>query len=196
MDMPKKSSSNSKRTSKELLSVTGDGSSHNVVKSLLRGPPKTSSDNKPRTFKVARSPLLDQVQAFLPDFQKSTQKLLAQPKEKLQDMDIENTLDDSKVIEMNVVVGEMGPDTEDSDEELLSTSSRHDSDNDSESEAPVRGPVTASNIKIPSEATGGKRKRKNLIQVVSDSHDEEKSCKEDDKSDSEMTVASTSSGER
>lgn len=49
---------------------------------------------------VARSPLLDQLQAFLPEFQRSTDQLLTQPQQQLNDLNIENTEEDGKVIEM------------------------------------------------------------------------------------------------
>lgn len=59
---------------------------------------------------------------------------------------------------------------------------------DLEDNTPVLGPVTSENIKMPSEAKSHSKREKNLIQVISDA--------ECEKSDSEMTEASTSSGER
>ncbi|XP_071541566.1 NOP protein chaperone 1-like isoform X2 [Panulirus ornatus] len=193
MEETRKPSHGRKKTSKELLSVTGDGSSRSVVQSLLRQRPKPSTSNKPKTFMVARSPLLDQLQAFLPEFQKSTQELLSQPTEKLANMDIENTEGDKKVIEMNVIVGAMASDGEESNEDFIPLSLGRDSSSDSESDdSSVLGPVTVENLKIPPEAKGGKKRKKNLIQEVFD----EKLSVEGEKSDSEITVASTSSGER
>lgn len=94
-------------------------------------------------------------------------------------------------------MGEMATDDEDSDQEVLPLSPTDStSDSDSEDENPVLRPVTATTIKIPSEAKGGTKKRKNLIQVVSVTQETEKPSRDDEKSDSELTVASTSSGER
>lgn len=49
---------------------------------------------------VARSPLLDQLQTFLPEFQRSTEQLLSQPPQQLQRVNVENTDDDARVVEM------------------------------------------------------------------------------------------------
>lgn len=59
---------------------------------------------------------------------------------------------------------------------------------DLEDDTPLLGPVTAENMKMPSELNSHSKRAKNLIQVLSDA--------ENEKSDSEMTEASTSSGER
>lgn len=167
------------------------------MESLLKRPPKGQLSNKPKIFKVARSPLLDRIQAFLPEFHESTKELLTQSKQKLESMDIENTEDDSNVVEMNILIGEMDSQSE-SDEHgstLLGYGSYSDSDSDSKSEdSAVVGPVTLTNIRIPSEAKGGRKRSKCHIRMVDDMQDEESLCRE--KSDSEITEASTNSGER
>lgn len=66
------------------------------------------------------------------------------------------------------------------------------SDTDSSNEESGVGPVTTENVRIPSQAQDGKRKGKILIQEIQENL--EKS--EDERSDGEVTVASTSSAER
>lgn len=186
-------------SSRDLLSITGDGSPRSVVESLLKHKPKGSLANKPKTFKVARSPLLGQIQSFLPELRKSTQELLSQPQEKIQGMDIENTVDDGKVVEMDILIGEMACDSDESDEQSTHSSTLHESGSDSDSESRVTsvlGPVTIKNIKIPSEAKGGRKKMKHCIQVIADEHDEERTSHESKKLDIELTETFSSSGKK
>ncbi|XP_069994526.1 NOP protein chaperone 1 [Penaeus vannamei] len=186
MDKERTSSPPSKNSSKELLRVTGDGSSKAVIQSLFRPTPRKAGD-RPHTFKVARSPLLDQLQSFLPEFQKANEHLLSQPQKQIDAMNIECTDDDSKVVEMNIMLEEMASgSSSDSEEDTDQTDPAENSD--LEDDTPVLGPVTAENMKIPSESKCHSKRAKNLIQVLSDA--------ENEKSDSEMTEASTSSGER
>ncbi|XP_064104661.1 NOP protein chaperone 1-like [Macrobrachium nipponense] len=171
-----------KAISKELLSVTGDGSSRSVVETLLKKQPPVPKGDGPKTFKVARSPLLDELQSFLPAIQKSNQQLLDQTSEEIDALDIENIDEDDKIIEMNVILGEMSTgDDESSDSEL-----------DDSEDIPVMGPVTEENLRIPSEARGGRRQGTNLITEVTGTTVES----EDDRSDGELTVASSNSAER
>lgn len=51
-------------------------------------------------YQVARSPLLDQLDVFLPQMKSSTQQLLAKSPEELEELDIENTTEDTRVVEM------------------------------------------------------------------------------------------------
>ncbi|XP_037795596.1 uncharacterized protein C12orf45 homolog [Penaeus monodon] len=186
MENGKTSAPSSKNSSKELLRVTGDGSSKAVIESLFRPPPRKAGD-RPHTFKVARSPLLDQLQSFLPEFQKANEHLLSQPQEQIDAMNIECTDNDSKVVEMNIMLEEMASGSNsDSDENTDQSDPTENSD--LEDDTPLLGPVTAENMKMPSELNSHSKRAKNLIQVLSDA--------ENEKSDSEMTEASTSSGER
>ncbi|XP_042883201.1 NOP protein chaperone 1-like [Penaeus japonicus] len=166
MENGKTSSPTKKNTSKELLRVTGDGSSKAVIESLFKPPPKKAGDG-PRTFKIARSPLLDQLQTFLPQFQKANEHLLSQPQEQIDAMNIECTNDDSKVVEMNIMLGEMASEcNSDSDE---NSEQRDPSENSDLRTTPqALGPVTSENIKMPSEAKSHSKREKNLIQVISD----------------------------
>ncbi|MPC17126.1 NOP protein chaperone 1-like [Portunus trituberculatus] len=169
-------------TSSELLAVTGDGSSRSVVENLLRQPSSRPQTEKPKTFKVARSPLLDQLQAFLPEFQRSTDQLLTQPQQQLNDLNIENTKEDDKVIEMNLLVGQQ--ESNDSEDEEHGEASSGEDSTDSDSEDNMLHPK---NLQLPSTT---RNHQQNLIQVLSECAEEE------ERSDGEMTVASSSSGER
>lgn len=170
-------------TSSELLSVTGDGSSRSVVESLLRQPSSVPQREKPKTFKVARSPLLDQLQAFLPEFQRSTDLLLTQPQQQLNDLNIENTEEDGKVIEMNLLVGQR--ESNDSEDEEHAQASTGEDSTDSDSEDNLLHPK---NLHLPITTLDGQQR--NLIQVLSERTEEE------ERSDGEVTVASSGSGER
>lgn len=191
-------SPNKSNTSKDLLRVTGDGSRRAVVESLFRQPTKPPpEDGKPRTFKVARSPLLDQLSSFLPQMQTANTTVLSLPPEKLEEMDIENTDGCDKVVEMNVLMGEMDSDASDSEADNLEDSSSEDTDDEDEDSAMI-GPVTEGNIKIPTEATGGRKGKRTLIEDLSAASTllMESASDEANKSDSEMTIVSSSSGER
>ncbi|KAK7041542.1 hypothetical protein SK128_019003 [Halocaridina rubra] len=180
----KLSNRNHKSSSKELLSIQGDGSSRAVVEHLFRKQPKASSGDRPKTFKIARSPLLDQLQSFLPHFEKSTNQLLAKSDEEKEAFRIENTETDDKVVEMNIVVGEMADSNSDSE---VSTDDKDT--NDSEDDMPVVGHINEMNIKIPSATN----KTKKLIRVLGDQNEEES---DGTTSDGASTVASSSSAER
>ncbi|XP_068208860.1 NOP protein chaperone 1-like [Palaemon carinicauda] len=177
-----KATTSSKAVSKELLSVIGDGSSRSVVESLLKKQPPQPKTDGPKTFKIARSPLLDELQSFLPAIQKSNQQLLDQTSEEIDALDIENIDEDDKIVEMNVILGEMGSDDGESS----------DSEFDDSDDIPVMGPITEETLRIPSEARGGKKRGSDLITDVTGSAVES----EDDRSDGEMTVASSNSAER
>ncbi|CAL4128021.1 unnamed protein product, partial [Meganyctiphanes norvegica] len=183
-------------TNRRYFNNAGTGGRRAVVESLFRQPTKPPpKDGKPLTFKVARSPLLDQLNSFLPKIESANTLLLNQPQEKLEEMDIENTDGCDKVVEMNIAVGEMDSDASDSEENSSEDSSSSDSeDNDS----PMLGPVTEENIKIPTEAAGGKKGNKSLIEDLSKASliPSESNSDDAEKSDSELTVASTGSGER
>lgn len=65
-------------------------------------------------------------------------------------------------------------------------------DTDSSDEESGVGPVTTENVKIPSQAQGGQRKGRILIQEIKGNTERS----DDERSDGEVTVASTSSVER
>lgn len=156
----------------------------NLLKQHNTGPPKT----KPKTFRVARSPLLDQLQTFLPKFQQSTEQLISQPQQELQHINIENTEEDAKVIEMNLLVGQRRSGSPDDKDDLVQDSGEDTSDSDSEDDLLQARRVTAENLQLPGQTLGSPQQ--NLIQVLSDS------TKEEERSDGEVTVASSGSGER
>ncbi|KAK4302844.1 hypothetical protein Pmani_025099 [Petrolisthes manimaculis] len=182
------------KTSKDLLGVQGDGSSRSVVEKLLRKSPNGSSVNKPKTFKVARSPLLDQLEMFLPQMKSSTQELLAKPPEELEKLDIENTTEVTQVVEMNLMMGEMKSEESNHEGTILDSHNQYSTCNDMDSsdDDSVVGPVTTENVRIPSQAHGGQRKSRTLIQEITGSIERS----DDERSDGEVTIASTSSAER
>ena len=85
----------------------------------------------------------------------------------------------------SVVLGELGS------EDDSSTTDADEGDSE-DNDTPVLGPVTADNLKIPSEARSGKKRGKNLVREVGNTSEDS----EDDRSDGQLTVVSSSSGER
>ncbi|XP_076059968.1 NOP protein chaperone 1-like [Oratosquilla oratoria] len=168
-------------TSKELLQITGDGSQTAVVESLFRKQPGPFQENKPKTFKVARSPLFDQLQTFLPKLETANQRI---PKdtEEVKELDIENTDGCEKVIEMNLLMGMAAPSDSESEE------SDSDTESDSDSSSDMYTNVTEKTLKLPSDIVSRKRRGENLIENLS-SEDREMS-------ESECTEVSSGSGER
>ncbi|XP_050699067.1 NOP protein chaperone 1-like [Eriocheir sinensis] len=176
-------------TSSDLLAVTGDGSTKSVVENLLKQPDRRPPQDKPRTFKVARSPLLDQLQTFLPEFQRSTEQLLSQPPQQLHHLSVENTDDDARVVEMNLLLGQGAPKDRGDDGQGIHNSGEETSDSDSDDDLLQTRRVTAENLQLPGEVQG--KRQQSLIQVVSESCE-----REEELSDGEVTVASSASGER
>lgn len=74
------------------------------------------------------------------------------------------------------------------EEEQVQTSEEDSSDSDSEDDLLQARRVTAKNLHLPGETLG--TRQRNLIQVVSEN------TEEIERSDGEMTVASSASGER
>lgn len=127
---------------------------------LIRPKPHSEKTSRLQTVRMQRSPLLDQVQAFLPQMAKANEKLQKEmavaPAGRF---NIENTDETSgNIIQMDVALFEMnrsGSEEEDSRDE----SSRDGSGDSTESDEDdcVPSEVTIENIKLPN-AEGGRGK--------------------------------------
>lgn len=92
------------------------------------------------------------------------------------------------------MVGGMISDDSDHEGTLLASRDQDStgSDTDSVNEESGVGPVTTENVRIPSQARDGQRKGRILVQEIQENFEKT----EDERSDGEVTVASTSSAER
>nr|XP_004650625.2 NOP protein chaperone 1 [Jaculus jaculus] len=137
--------------SKELLSVGSEGRGGLWDKLLINSKPDPKKTSTLQTFRIQRSPLLDQVQTFLPQMAEANEKLrremaIAPP----DSFNIENTDGNpGKVIQMDVALIEMNQ--SDSKEEDSSTESSQDSSEDS---SDSDDEVTIENIKLPNSDAG------------------------------------------
>ncbi|CAO2581269.1 NOP protein chaperone 1 [Lemmus lemmus] len=146
--------------SRELLTV-GSGRSGGIWDQLLissKSHPRKTSTVK--TVRMQRSPLLDQVQAFLPQLAQANEKLQKEMAVAPVDrFNIENTDGTSgNIIQMDVALFEMNR-SDSKEEDSSEESSRGSSTDSSESEDEDCTPseVTVDNIKLPS-AEGGRGK--------------------------------------
>ncbi|XP_027977434.1 uncharacterized protein C12orf45 homolog [Eumetopias jubatus] len=160
------SSSSSRRdssgvsVSNELLTA-GSGGRGGIWDRLLINPkPNCRKNSALQTVRIERSPLLDQVQTFLPQMAQANEKLrkemAAAPPGRFNIEDIDGAL--GKVIQMDVALFEMNQ--SDSKEDSSEESSQDSSEDSSESEGEEDGTsseVTIDNIKLP-HSEGGKGK--------------------------------------
>lgn len=140
--------------SKELLTA-GNGQGGIWDKLLINATPNSRKSSTRQTVWIERSPLLDQVQNFLPQMAQANEKLRkemeATPPGHFNIENIDGTL--GKVIQMDVVLYERNQ--ADSKEDGSEESSRDTSEDSSESEDDDS--VTMDNIKLPN-SEGGKGK--------------------------------------
>ncbi|XP_003477759.1 NOP protein chaperone 1 [Cavia porcellus] len=142
--------------SKELLTA-GNGPGGIWDKLLINSKPNSRKSSTLETVRIERSPLLDQVQNFLPQMAQANEKLRkemeATPPGHFNIENIDRTLD--KVIQMDVVLFEMNQ--ADSKEEDSSEESSQESSDDSSDSPNEDDSITMDNIKLPnSEAGKGK----------------------------------------
>lgn len=142
--------------SKELLTV-GNGQGRIWDKLLIDSKPNSRTPSTLQTIRIERSPILDQVQNFLPQMARANEKLRkemeATPPNHFNIENIDRTL--GKVIQMDVVLFEMNQ--ADSKEEHSSEESSQDSSEDSSESEDGDDSVTVHNIKLPN-SEGGKGK--------------------------------------
>ncbi|XP_066212248.1 NOP protein chaperone 1 [Saccopteryx leptura] len=145
--------------SKELLTA-GSGSHGGIWDRLLINSKLNSRKNSTlQTVRVERSPLLDQVQTFLPQMAQANEKLSkemeAAPPGRFNIENIDETL--GKVIQMDVVLFEMNRSDskeEDSSEENSQHSSEDDSSESEDEDESTSSEVTIDNIKLPHSEDG------------------------------------------
>lgn len=154
MDSELKLNSN-KAPTKEVLDVTVDKSKERAVFSLLSEKQRTAG-----TFRIERSPLLNQVKMFLPKLEQANKAIEQELKDDpsvLQKYDIEHTEETSgPLIEMDLAVYE---DDSDSDDIAVLDST----DDSSDSDLSINCPVDESNLKMPNNQ---KQKKCNLVQEI------------------------------
>ncbi|XP_021496627.1 NOP protein chaperone 1 [Meriones unguiculatus] len=146
--------------SRELLTA-GNGASGGIWDQLLiSSKPHSRKTSTLQTVRMQRSPLLDQVQAFLPQMAQANEKLRKEMAvAPAGHFNIENINETSgSIIQMDVALFEMN--RSDSQEEDSPEDSSQDGSGDStesEEEDCVRSEVTMENIKLPN-AEGGRGK--------------------------------------
>ncbi|KAM5250490.1 NOP protein chaperone 1 [Hipposideros larvatus] len=140
--------------SKELLTAGNSGRGGIWNRLLINSKTNSTKDSTLQTVRIERSPLLDQVQLFLPQMAQANEKLrkemAAAPPGRFNIENIDETL--GKVIQMDVALFEMNPSDskeEDSSEEDSEDSSESEDDDDNTSSE-----VTVDNIKLPHSEDG------------------------------------------
>ncbi|XP_036155622.1 uncharacterized protein C12orf45 homolog [Myotis myotis] len=140
--------------SQELLTA-GSGGRGGIWDRLLINPkPNSRKNSSLQTVRIERSPLLDQVQTFLPQMAQANEKLrkemAAAPPGHFNIENIDETL--GNIIQMDVALFEMNQSDskdEDSSEENSQDSSESEDEDDSSSSE-----VTVDNIKLPHSEDG------------------------------------------
>ncbi|KAL1765521.1 hypothetical protein HispidOSU_006256 [Sigmodon hispidus] len=145
--------------SRELLTAGSEGSRGIWDQLLISSKPHSRKTSALQTVRIQRSPLLDQVQAFLPQMAQANEKLRKEMAVAPADrFNIENTDGTSgNIVQMDVALFEMN--RSDSNEDSSEESSPDSSEDSSESEGEdcTSSEVTAENIKFPN-AEGGRGK--------------------------------------
>ncbi|XP_006979941.1 NOP protein chaperone 1 isoform X1 [Peromyscus maniculatus bairdii] len=146
--------------SRELLTAGSEGSGGIWDQLLISSKPHSKKTSALQTVRIQRSPLLDQVQAFLPQMAQANEKLreemAAAPADCFNIEKIDGT--SGNIIQMDVALFEMN--RSDSKEEDSSEESSQDGSEDSsesEDEDCIPSEVTIDTIKLPN-AEGGRGK--------------------------------------
>ncbi|XP_021574895.1 uncharacterized protein C12orf45 homolog [Carlito syrichta] len=146
--------------SQELLTALQSGRGSIWDRLLINSHPNSRKTSTLQTVRIERSPLLDQVQTFLPQMAQANEKLrkdmASAPPGRFNIENIDGTLD--KVIQMDVALFEMNQSDskEDSSEESSQDSSENSSESEDEDDS-IPCEVTINNIKLPN-SEGGKGK--------------------------------------
>nr|XP_044602305.1 NOP protein chaperone 1 [Equus asinus] len=142
--------------SKELLTAGSGGGGGIWDRLLINSKPDSKKTSTLQTVRIERSPLLDQVQTFLPQMAQANEKLrkamAAAPPGRFNIESIDGTL--GKVIQMDVALFEMNQSDSkegDSSEENSQDSSEDSSDSEDEEDS---SEVTVDNIKLPHSEDG------------------------------------------
>ncbi|XP_011790713.1 PREDICTED: uncharacterized protein C12orf45 homolog isoform X1 [Colobus angolensis palliatus] len=145
--------------SKELLTAGSDGRGGIWDRLLINSQTKSRKTSSLQTVRIERSPLLDQVQTFLPQMAWANEKLrkemAAAPPGRFNIENIDGP--HGKVIQMDVALFEMNQSDskeEDSSEESSQDSSENSSESEDEDDS-ITSEVTIDNIKLPN-SEGGK----------------------------------------
>uniref|UniRef100_K9IYL4 Uncharacterized protein n=1 Tax=Desmodus rotundus TaxID=9430 RepID=K9IYL4_DESRO len=144
--------------SKELLTAGNGGHGGIWDRLLINSKPNSRKNSTLQTVRIERSPLLDQVQTFLPQMAQANDKLrkemAAAPPGCFNIENIDETL--GKVIQMDVALFEMnrsGSEEEDSSRENSQASSE-DSSESEDGDDSASSEVTIDNIKLPHSEDG------------------------------------------
>ncbi|XP_004373838.2 NOP protein chaperone 1 isoform X1 [Trichechus manatus latirostris] len=147
--------------SKELLTAESGGLGGIWDRLCINSKPNSRKSSNLQTVRIERSPLLDQVQTFLPQMAQANEKLrkemAAAPPGRFDIENVDETL--GKIIQMDVALFEMNQSDskeEDSSEESSQDSSENSSESEDE-EISIPGEITIDNIKLPN-SEGGKGK--------------------------------------
>nr|XP_020017959.1 uncharacterized protein C12orf45 homolog [Castor canadensis] len=147
--------------SKELLKAGSEGRGGIWDRLLINSKPNSRKTTTLQTVRIERSPLLDQVQIFLPQMAQANEKLRKEmavaPPGRFNIENIDGTL--GKVIQMDVALFEMNQ-SDSKEEDGLEESSQSSSEDSSELEDEdnsIPCEVTVDNIKLPN-SEGGKGK--------------------------------------
>lgn len=144
--------------SKELLSAGSGGSGGIWDRLLINSKTNSRKNSTLQTVQIERSPLLDQVQTFLPQLAQANEKLrkemAAAPPGHFNIENIDETL--GKVIQMDVALFEMDQSDskeEDSSEENSQDTSEDSSESEDEDDS-TSSEVTIDNIRLPHSEDG------------------------------------------
>ncbi|XP_003929686.1 NOP protein chaperone 1 [Saimiri boliviensis] len=147
--------------SRELLTAGSDDRGGIWNRLLINPQPKSRKTSTLQTVRIERSPLLDQVQTFLPQMAQANEKLrkemAAAPPGRFNIENVDGT--HGKVIQMDVALFEMNQSDSkeaDSSEESSQDSSENSSESEDEYDS-IPSEVTIDNIKLPN-SEGGKGK--------------------------------------
>ncbi|KAF7463840.1 Hypothetical predicted protein [Marmota monax] len=147
--------------SSELLTAGSGGRGGIWDRLLINSKPNSRKTSTLQTVRIERSPLLDQVQNFLPQMAQANEKLrkemAAAPPGRFNIESLDGTL--GKVIQMDVALFEMDHSDSkemDSSEESSQESSEDSSESEDEDDS-ISSEVTIDNIKLPN-SEGGKGK--------------------------------------
>ncbi|KAM7114582.1 NOP protein chaperone 1 [Molossus nigricans] len=144
--------------SKELLTAGSGGRGGIWDRLLINSKPNSRKNSTLQTVRIERSPLLDQVQTFLPQMAQANENLrkemAAAPPGRFNIENIDETL--GNIIQMDVALFEMSQSDskEDSSEEKSHDSSEDSSESEDDDDNSASSEVTIDNIKLPHSEDG------------------------------------------